>query len=61
MPRKKKVVEQEDLIKTIALDCAAGKYGTYPDCKHRINGLGYGNIYTEVKKRVNLIVAGLLR
>ena len=61
MPRKKKVVKQEDLYKKLAYDCIEGYYGNYPDRKHRINALGYGNIYSEVQKRVNLILAGVLR
>ena len=44
----------------IARDCYNGKYGNGLDRKHAINALGYGNIFSEVQKRVNMIVAGRL-
>ena len=46
------------LIDQLAYECIQGKYGNYPDRKHRINALGYGNIYTQVQKRVNLMLYG---
>ena len=55
------IQSMEDLYKKLAYDCIEGYYGNYPDRKHRINALGYGNIYSEVQKRVNLILAGLLK
>lgn len=46
------------LIDDLAHQCIQGKFGNYPDRKHRINSLGYGNIYTQVQKRVNLMLYG---
>lgn len=51
----------DEIFTDIARDCYNGKYGNYPDRKHKVNALGYGNIYSEVQKRVNMIVAGLLK
>ena len=51
----------DEIFTDIARDCVQGKYGNYPDRKHKVNSLGYGNIYSEVQKRVNMIVAGLLK
>ena len=48
----------QKIIDDLAHDCILGKYGNYPDRKHRINSLGYGNIYTQVQKRVNLMLYG---
>ena len=45
----------------IAWDCYNGKYGNGLDRKHNVNALGYGNIFSEVQKRVNMIVAGLIK
>ena len=50
-----------EIFTDIARDCYNGKYGNYPDRKHKVNALGYGNIYSEVQKRVNMMVAGLLK
>ena len=61
MPRKKKVISYEDQLTAIANDCIKGKYGFGLDRKHNVNALGYGNIYSEVQKRVNMIVAGLIK
>ena len=61
MPRKKKVISYEDQLTSIANDCIKGKYGNGLDRKHNVNALGYGNIYSEVQKRVNMIVAGLIK
>lgn len=44
----------------LARRCYRGEFGNGLDRKHAINGLGYGNIFSEVQKRVNLIVAGKL-
>lgn len=46
------------VIEKLARECIQGKYGNYPVRKQRINSLGYGNIYTQVQKRVNMIVYG---
>jgi hypothetical protein len=51
----------DEIFTDLAFDCYNGKYGNYPDRKHKINALGYGNIYSEVQKRVNMIVAGILK
>ena len=51
----------DEIFTDIARDCYNGKYGNYPDRKHKVNSLGYGNIYSEVQKRVNMMVAGLLK
>lgn len=45
----------------IARDCYLGKYGNGLDRKHAVNNLGYGNIYSEVQKRVNMFVTGELK
>lgn len=50
-----------DIFTQIAWDCYEGKYGNGLDRKHKVNALGYGNIFSEVQKRVNMIVAGLLK
>lgn len=57
-PQTKPVNSMNKIIDDIAHDVILGKYGTYPDRKHRINSLGYGNIYTQVQKRVNLMLYG---
>ena len=46
------------VIDQIARDCIKGKYGTYPLRKQKVNALGYGSIYTQVQKRVNMILYG---
>lgn len=45
----------------IARNCYLGKYGNGLDRKHAVNNLGYGNIYSEVQKRVNMFVTGELK
>lgn len=45
----------------IARDCYMGKYGNGLDRKHAVNNLGYGNIFSEVQKRVNMFVTGELK
>lgn len=50
----------EDLIKRLAKDCIEGKYGNGLTRKQRINGLGYGAIYTEVQNCVNLMLRGIV-
>lgn len=51
-------VATSKVIDDIAHDVILGKYGTYPLRKQRINALGYGNIYTQVQKRVNMMLYG---
>ena len=48
------------LIKRLAKDCIEGKYGNGLTRKQRINGLGYGAIYTEVQNCVNLMLRGIV-
>ena len=50
----------EDIYIKLAKDCIEGKYGNGLDRKHRINSLGYGNIYTKVQNYVNMILRGIL-
>ena len=42
-----------EIIDRLAHEVLEGKYGNYPRRKQLINGLGYGNIYGYVQKRVN--------
>ena len=51
----------DEIFTDIAWDCYEGKYGNGLDRKHKVNSLGYGNIFSEVQKRVNMIVAGLIK
>ena len=51
----------DEIFTDIAWDCYEGKYGNGLDRKHKVNALGYGNIFSEVQKRVNMIVAGLIK
>ena len=61
-PEEKPVTNNWDKVFTdIAWDCYEGKYGNGLDRKHKVNSLGYGNIFSEVQKRVNMIVAGLIK
>ena len=59
MPRKKKVVTTDEVMKQIAAYFIEGKYGFCLDIKNNVNSLGYGIIYPEIKKRVNMIKAGI--
>lgn len=70
MPRKKKeetVIEEkpvkttrkkpdqtEVLYQTIAAACMAGVYGKGRIMEKRVNGLGYGPIFTMVKKYLTI-------
>lgn len=70
MPRKKKeetVIEEkavkttrkkpdqtEVLYQTIAAACNAGVYGKGKIMEKRVNGLGYGPIFTMVKKYLTI-------
>lgn len=62
MARKKKVVSVsfEDKMIEIAKDTVKGVYGTGITQKQKINSLGYGCIYSTVKKYANMIIAGQL-
>ena len=50
----------DEIFTDIARDCYKGKYGNGLERKQRVNALGYGNIFSEVQKRVNMIVAGMI-
>lgn len=61
-PEEKPVTTNWDKVFTdIARDCYLGKYGNGLDRKHAVNNLGYGNIFSEVQKRVNMFVTGELK
>ena len=45
-----------EIVDDLAHECIEGKFGNYPLRKQKINGLGYGNIYSYVQKRVNQII-----
>ena len=61
-PAEKPVTTDWDKVFTdIARDCYLGKYGNGLDRKHAVNNLGYGNIFSEVQKRVNMFVTGELK
>ena len=59
MPRKKKVITTDEIMQQIAADVINGKYGFGHDIKNNVNSLGYGIIYPDIKKRVNMIKAGI--
>ena len=59
MPRKKKIITTDEIMNQIAADVVAGKYGFGHDVKNNVNSLGYGIIYPDIKKRVNMIKAGI--
>lgn len=62
MARKKKVViiTFEQKMIDIAREYVKGSYGAGVASRQKINGLGYGNIYSTVKKYANMITAGQL-
>lgn len=61
-PKEKPSTTNWDKVFTdIARDCYLGKYGNGLDRKHAVNNLGYGNIFSEVQKRVNMFVTGELK
>lgn len=61
-PEEKPATTNWDKVFTdIARDCYLGKYGNGLDRKHAVNNLGYGNIFSEVQKRVNMFVTGELK
>lgn len=51
------VDDKEQLYINLAKKCIQGYYGNGLTRKKRINGLGYGDIYTKVQNYVNLILA----
>lgn len=60
-PEEKPVTNWDKVFTDIARDCYLGKYGNGLDRKHAVNNLGYGNIFSEVQKRVNMFVTGELK
>lgn len=52
-PENDSQTDYTDIIDKLAHEVLEGKYGNYPRRKQLINGLGYGNIYGYVQKRVN--------
>lgn len=46
------------VIDDLAHRCIEGEFGNFPLRKQLINSLGYGPIYSQVQKRVNMIVYG---
>ena len=46
------------VIEDLARRCIEGEFGNFPLRKQLINSLGYGPIYSQVQKRVNMIVYG---
>lgn len=58
---KPEATNWDKVFTDIAWDCYEGKYGNGLDRRHNVNALGYGNIFSEVQKRVNMIVAGLIK
>ena len=51
-------VVTDQVIENLARRCIEGEFGNYPLRKQLINSLGYGPIYSQVQKRVNMIVYG---
>ena len=62
MARKKKVVIEDfdTMLIRVANECISGKYGTGISRNQAVNSLGYGNIYSNVQKYVNMISTGKL-
>ena len=58
---KPETTNWDKVFTDIARDCYLGKYGNGLDRKHAVNNLGYGNIFSEVQKRVNMFVTGELK
>jgi len=48
----------DKVIEDLARRCIEGEFGNYPLRKQLINSLGYGPIYSQVQKRVNMIIYG---
>lgn len=49
-------IDLDALIDKLARDCIEGYYGNGIERKNKINSLGYGNIYSKVQNRVNMIL-----
>lgn len=49
-------IDLDALIDKLARDCIEGYYGNGLERKNKINSLGYGNIYSKVQNRVNMIL-----
>lgn len=50
----------DSLYIDLARRCIRGDFGNGVDRKHRLNALGYGNIYSTVQNYVNMILRGQL-
>ena len=57
-PSSDSYVVTDKVIEDLARRCIEGEFGNYPLRKQLINALGYGPIYSQVQKRVNMIVYG---
>lgn len=51
----------DSLYIDLARRCIRGDFGNGIDRKHRLNALGYGNIYSIVQNYVNMILRGQLK
>lgn len=51
----------EQLLKDLAYKCIRGDFGNGLTRKQRINGLGYGAIYSQVQNYVNMILRGQIK
>ena len=49
-------IDLDAVIDKLAYDCIEGYYGNGLERKNKINSLGYGNIYSKVQNRVNMIL-----
>lgn len=58
-PTKPQVTDQ--LLKDLAYKCIRGDFGNGLNRKQRINGLGYGAIYSQVQNYVNMILRGQIK
>ena len=58
--KKKTIITYDEHMIIIAKDMIEGKYGTGLNIKNSINSLGYGNIYSTVKKYAKLLLTGQL-
>lgn len=56
-----KPVDENTLYIDLAYKCIRGDFGNGIDRKHRLNSLGYGNIYNIVQNYVNMILRGQLK
>ena len=51
----------DQLLKDLAYKCIRGDFGNGLTRKQRINGLGYGAIYSQVQNYVNMILRGQIK